>query len=111
NLFLFGQYINKYKTNQIEVKNEISLEENLKNDGIEYDDFPKDVVSDQYMSANTRIFTEKEIADLKNQKAFIDDGTALFSELSEPIKLHDDNNLTELISFVRNYVLHGDQYG
>jgi len=53
-VFLFSQLMTKSR--QFEVRNDATLEENLKSDGIVYDGLPKDVVNDHYMSANTKIF-------------------------------------------------------
>ena len=41
-LFLLTQFLNKHKTNQFEVKSDVSFEESLKADGIEYKSLPKD---------------------------------------------------------------------
>lgn len=110
-VFLLSQFMNKHKTNQFEVKNDVSLEEKLKTDGIEYGELSKDAVQDQYMNANTKVFTEKDVADLKHQKISIEDDSVIHSTLKTPILLNEKKDLTELNTFIKSNVLNGDQYG
>ena len=84
-LFLLSQLTTKHKTNQFELKSNTSVEESLKTDGIVYDELPKETIRDQYMSANTKIFTEEDIAELKstgNQHVYTEDGTVIHAELT-----------------------------
>ncbi|GIN21976.1 MAG TPA: hypothetical protein DEO65_14290 [Bacillus bacterium] len=110
-IFLLTQLMNKQKDNKLEVKTDVSLEENLKNDGIDYSNIPKDPIRDQYMSANTKVFSEKEVDKLKDQSVTIVDGAIIYSELAHPFKIPEKLNVQELEQYVKNTVLYGDQYG
>jgi len=111
-IFLLTQMVNKQRhTHQLEVKTNVSLEENLINDNIEYSGIPKETVRDQYMSANTKTFSEKEVDTLPDQHVTIMDGTLLYSELMHPIKMDESLDTTELDQFVKRAVLYGEQYG
>lgn len=110
-LFLFSQLLTKHEINQLEVKGDVSLEENMKADGIVYDGLPSEVVSDQYMSANTKVFSEEDIADLKHQQVSLEGNTLIRSELKKPIALTEKNDLSELNAFIKANVLDGNQYG
>lgn len=110
-IFLLTQLINKQKDNKLEVKTDVSLEENLNNDGIDYSDIPKDPVRDQYMSANTKVFNEREVEKLKDQFVTIVDGSIIYSELEEPFKIEEKLNVQEFEQYVKNMVLYGDRYG
>ena len=110
-VFLLTQYINKFQTNQLEVRKDLSFEEKLNNDGITYKNLPKETMQDQYLSANTKIFTEKDVSQLKNQTVQIGDGSSIVGELKNPISVDFAHPpFTELESFMKNQMLHGDQY-
>ncbi|VEF46074.1 YycI protein [Bacillus freudenreichii] len=109
-IFLLTQLMNKQKDYKLEVKTDVSLEENLNNAGIDYSNIPKDPVRDQYMSANTKMFTDKEVEKLKDQDPTIVDGTIIYSELRHPVKVEENINIQELEQFVKHAVLFGDRY-
>ncbi len=110
-IFLLTQLMNKQKDNKLEVRTDVSLEENLHNDGIDYSVIPKNPIRDQYISANTKVFNEKEIEKLKDQSITIVDGSIIYSKLANPVKVSDKINAQEMEQYVRNNVLYGDQYG
>ena len=110
-LFLLTQYMTKHKTSQFEVKSDASFEENLKADGIDYENLPKDSGTDLYMTANTMIFSEDEVSELKDQRVVITDGTVIYSQLEIPIVMNEKEDLSELNSFIKSNVLFGNQYG
>lgn len=109
-VFLLTQLVNKQQHNQLDVKADVSLEENLNNDNIDYSGLPKDPVRDTYMSANTKIFSESEMSALKEQKVTNPDGSAILSELEKPFKLSEKHDKQEIDQFVKNNVLYGDMY-
>jgi len=108
-LFLLSQLMTK--TRQFEVKNDATLEENLKSDGIQYDGLPKEVVSDHYMSANTKIFTEDELTKIEDKTEYPEDGASIHVTLETPIVINEKQDFIELNDFVHSHVLHGDSYG
>nr|WP_249308513.1 two-component system regulatory protein YycI [Lederbergia citrea] len=113
-LFLLSQLLTKHRSYQFEVKSDTSFEENLKTDGIEYKELPKDFASDHYLSANTKVFSEEEIKEvnsLKNQRLFSEDGTILQAELTKPISMMDKDDFSDLDEFVKANVLYGEKYG
>lgn len=110
-LFLLTQFLNKHKTNQFEVKSDVSFEESLKADGIEYKSLPKDPGRDQYMSANTMIFSKDEVSGLKHQKVSITDGTAIHSQLDIKVIINEKLDFSELDNFIKENILYGNHYG
>ena len=108
-LFLASQLINKHQTNQFEMKTSISLEENLKDDEIQYDVLPKEPQSDQYVSAKTKQFSIDELKEFKDQKLTIENDTTILGTLDKPISLEKLKE-NELDSFVKANMLNGAQY-
>ena len=79
--------------------------------GIDYGNLPKDSGTDLYMTANTMIFSEDEVSELKDQRVVITDGTVIYSQLEIPIVMNEKEDLSELNSFIKSNVLFGNQYG
>ncbi|ONK22958.1 hypothetical protein BLX87_13185 [Bacillus sp. VT-16-64] len=109
-VFLLSQLLNKERINQLEVKMDVSLEESLKNDDIDYSSIPKETFADYYMNANTKTFTEEELEKLNNQMINIIDQTMIQSELKTPVKIGKNFDTSELDQFIKNEVLNGEQY-
>ncbi|MFD1706076.1 two-component system regulatory protein YycI [Siminovitchia sediminis] len=109
-IYLLTQLLNKQEVNKLEVKADVSLEENLNNDGIDYSGLPNDQVKDQYMSANTKSFSEKEVENLKDQSVTIVDDSIIYSELRHPILVEEDFDIQEIEQLVKSSVLYGEQY-
>lgn len=109
-IFLLTQLLNKERINELEVKTDVTLEENLKNADIDYSNIPKETLADQYMSANTKMFTAEELGKLEHQAPKVVDGTMIHSELKMPVKIGKNKDTTELDQFVKNEVLFGEQY-
>jgi regulatory protein YycI of two-component signal transduction system YycFG len=109
-IFLLTQLLDKQRINQLEVKTDVSLEENLKNDEIDYSGIPKETFQDQYMSANTKMFTKVEVGKLPGQTIEVVEGTMIRSKLSEPVKIGKNMDTSQLDDFIQHNVLHGDQY-
>nr|WP_233711581.1 two-component system regulatory protein YycI [Lederbergia citrisecunda] len=99
------------KSRQFEVKSDATLEENLKSDGIVYDGLPKDVATDHYMSANTYIFTEEEIMEIKAKVEYPEDRSSIHVTLEKPIVANKKQDFVELNDYVLTHVLHGESYG
>ncbi len=111
NVFLFIQLVNKQNLDQLEVKTNVSLEENLENDGIKYGELPKEPVNDQYLSANTKKFSEEEVKNLEDQVVTIKDDVIIHAGLMEPIEISDKFDVSELDQFVKQHILYGNEYG
>lgn len=94
------------KMEQYEVRNEASFktEESLRADGINFDILPKDKTKEDYLSANTKVFSEDEIEDLEEQEIVLENEMLIRAELNTPIEIED------LEDFIQNNVLYGDQY-
>ncbi|MBS4218274.1 two-component system regulatory protein YycI [Bacillus sp. FJAT-49711] len=107
-LFLLSQLMTK--TRQFEVKDNPTTEENLKSDGIKYDGLPKNVVSDHYMSANSKVFTEEELAKIEDKVEFPEDGAAIHVTLKKPIVVNEKQKFLELNDFISSHVLYGENY-
>ncbi|HLU23663.1 MAG TPA: two-component system regulatory protein YycI [Bacillaceae bacterium] len=107
-LFLLSQL--KAKT-EFETKEDPTVEENLKTDGIDYSNLPSDHIKDQYLSANTKVFEETVLDTLTDQDAYLlESNTVIYSNLQKPISIGEDGDLTKLLQFVKTNVLFGDQY-
>lgn len=108
--FLLYQFLKKHSTNQYEVIADLSFEEKLKVDGIEYVELPKDSIQDQYMSAKSKIFTEEEVNKLSKQKVKVTEETFLESELDEPLEIKNDFDPIQIDNFIKDHVINGEQY-
>lgn len=100
----------KHSTNQYEVIADLSFEEKLKVDGIEYVELPKDSIQDQYMSAKSKIFTDEEVNKLSKQKVEVTEETFLQSELDVPLEIKDNFDPEQIDDFVKDNVINGEQY-
>src|SRR5690606_4155581 len=98
-LFLFSQLMTK--TRQFEMKRDASVEENLKAD-IQYENLPKDVVSDHYMSANTKVFTDEELKKIDGKIEYQEDGATIHVILDKPIAVNEKQDFIELNDFVNS---------
>ncbi|MCR2822732.1 two-component system regulatory protein YycI [Lederbergia panacisoli] len=107
-LFLLSQLMTK--TRQFEEKKDPTTEENIKSDGIKYDGIPKDIVSDHYMSANTKIFTKEELAKIEDKIEDSEELAAIHVTLKTPIVVNEKQDFFELNDFVHSHVLYGEDY-
>lgn len=92
------------------MKRDASVEENLKAD-IQYENLPKDVVSDHYMSANTKVFTDEELKKIDGKIEYQEDGATIHVILDKPIAVNEKQDFIELNDFVNSHVLYGENYG
>lgn len=88
-----------------------TLAENLKADGVEYDELSEEKVMDHYLSANTKTFTKEMFKDLKDQEIQLNDGKAIHSQLAKPFALESFDESEALNEFVQENVVNGEQYG
>lgn len=94
---------------------EVSIENKLSAEEIEYAELPKDIQKENYLSASAGKFTKEELSNLeqsilKGQKITIINDTTIEALLENPIQLSADFDLAELDVFVKNNIIKGDQY-
>lgn len=92
-----------------------SLENRLKADEITYNDLPKNLEKDKYLSTVPKVFTEEEVEMLINttlsgQTITIRNNQSIESELNTPLKVSSKGQPPELESFLKGSVMNGDQY-
>jgi regulatory protein YycI of two-component signal transduction system YycFG len=104
--FMLIRDANKYK-----FLSEVSIEDKLKTDEINFDELPRELVKDKYLSAKPKEFNKDELKLLKEQLVSIVDGTLIQSVLSNPVPLSTTFDPLEAQSFLNSYVYLGDQYG
>lgn len=94
---------------------EITLENKLKTEEIEYVELPKDFQKGNYLSATPKKFTEKELNYLKDNKlreqsvSIIDDNT-IESTFHNPIKINDNFKPSDFSILLKDRVYLGEQY-
>lgn len=115
NLYLIVEFYKTYHSSQYDYMSETSIENKLKTDEIEYEDLPKNIKSDKYMSAEPKKFTKEELEKvmdtiLRGQDIKIYDETTIVSNFQEPFKLKEKTDLAELRSIVKNNVLYSEEY-
>jgi regulatory protein YycI of two-component signal transduction system YycFG len=109
-IYLLYEFLKIRDSNKYEIVAETSFEEELSADQIKYVELPKNPIKEMYVSANSKKFSKEEFAKLKDQQITIIDDTLLHSVLTKPVKLLSDYEQTELIAFINNKILYGDQY-
>jgi regulatory protein YycI of two-component signal transduction system YycFG len=110
-IYLMYQFLIIRDANKYKFLSEVSLEDNLKTNEIDFVELPKENVKDRYLSAKPKEFTKDELAILKGQTITIVDGTVVQSIVTNPIALSTSFDPLEAQSFLNSYVLYGDQYG
>lgn len=110
-IYLLYQFLLIRDANKYKFVSEVSLEEKLKTDEIEFVELPKAIVKDKYLSAKPKEFSEEEQKIIKDQKVTVISGTLLQSVLATPVPLNKKFDPLEAQSFLQKYVLFGDQYG
>lgn len=110
-IYLMYQFLLLRDANKYKFLSEVSLEDNLKTNEIDFVELPKEIVKDQYLSAKPKEFGKDELALLKEQTITIVDGTLIQSVLSNPVPLSVNFDPLEAQSFLQSYVLFGDEYG
>jgi regulatory protein YycI of two-component signal transduction system YycFG len=110
-LYLMYQFLIIRDANKYKFLSETSLEYNLKTNEIAFDELPKEIIKDKYLSAKPKVFTDHDLGLLKEQSVTLLDETLIQSELANPIPLNAQFDPLEAQSFLNSYVLYGDQYG
>lgn len=109
NIFLGYQLALKKDGSQLEALTETSIEERFATEEITYSPLPKEPREGNYISGKVKIFTEEDVAELKNQEVSIDNPGVLKGVFKEPIKLSLTDE-TKIIQFVRDNILSGELY-
>lgn len=107
-VYLVSQLLTKME--QYEIKDTATFDENLNADGIEYSNLPEEYENEQYLSGNTKKFTEEERNLINGIHLEPKSDTVLRVELFEPILIEDSNDLSALDEFIHQEVLYGDEY-
>jgi regulatory protein YycI of two-component signal transduction system YycFG len=110
-IYLMYQFLLIRDANKYKFLSEVSLEDKLKTDEIDFIELPKGIVKDNYLSAKPKEFGKQELILLKEQSVTLIEGTLIHSVLSNPIPLNEKFDALEVQSFLNTYVLYGDQYG
>jgi regulatory protein YycI of two-component signal transduction system YycFG len=108
-IFLLSVFVQKLSVSNLEVFGETTFEDRLKAEGIEYD-FTNEVLTQAYISAKPKEFTEKEIASLEGQDVSVLNNTTIQSTLDKPYSLGGKLDTAELTTFINKTVLYGDRY-
>lgn len=113
-VYLLYEFFKMIDLNEIEVQThtEASIEKRLMADEIEYVSLPKNFVEDHYLKAKPKTFTEEDVQKklLEYNAVDILNGTVLEVELRDPIKISEKLGRTELINYMKNNVLYGEEY-
>ncbi|MFS0784067.1 two-component system regulatory protein YycI [Bacillus sp. 1P06AnD] len=109
-VFLLHQYISK-KSTQYEYLSESSIEDNLKENDIQYTTLPKKTGTDQYISTKRKVFSKDDTKKLKlqNQSTINPEGNILSVELNTPLPVGEKDH-SEADAFVKGNVLYGEHY-
>jgi regulatory protein YycI of two-component signal transduction system YycFG len=110
-IYLMYQFMLIRDANKYKFLSEVSIEDKLKTDEINFDELPRELVKDKYLSAKPKEFNKDELKLLKEQMVSIVDGTLIQSVLSNPVPLSTTFDSLEAQSFLNSYVYLGDQYG
>ncbi|WP_042352928.1 two-component system regulatory protein YycI [Bacillus massiliigorillae] len=110
NMFLLYQYIQKRSSNGLEVIAESTIEDKLKENEITYKTLPKQPNKEQYLSAKSKLFSDEELKKLKNQRVQKEKNQQIYASEFKPLQLGEKIHSEALDSFVKENVLHGDQY-
>lgn len=109
-VYLFYQFMKIRDANKYEFITEASLEDKLKADSISYVELPKTPITEQYISAKPKIFTQNDELKLKGQAVTLQNDKTLDSVLAKPVTLDANFDVSQVDSFVKNHVLYGDHY-
>lgn len=109
-VFLGYQFIQKRSSNQIDIALEMSIEDQLKQDEITYNELPKKEITENYISGKQKKFTTEETDVLDNQTVIILDSTFLKSTLNKPLSLPESNFEFRINQFLKEEVISGESY-
>lgn len=109
-IYLLYQYFESRNANQYEVMTQTSFEDRLVADEIEYVSLPKEQIYASYLSAKPKVFEKKEKIELDESEITTIGGTTLSVHLKDPVKVSKNFLSSELTSFIKGKIIHGDQY-
>lgn len=109
-VYLMYQYFENRNANQYEIMTQTTFEDRLTADEIEYVSVPKDQIYASYLSAKPKVFGKEEKLELDESEITTYSGTTLTVHLKEPIKVSKDSLPSDIGSFLKGKIIHGDQY-
>lgn len=109
-LFLAYQFLEKRDEGQLDMIAEISIEEQLAEENITYNDLPKTPLKATYFNAKSKVFSDEEIKKIKKQNVTKLNDYVLQGTFAEPVSLPDTNVSFRLKQFVKENILYGDSY-
>lgn len=108
-IFLLYQFLEKKDHYQFEYITEATIEDRLQEDDITYDALPKQS-KEQFLTAQSKIFKNEDIVDLREQKVKVVDETKLIGSFDKPISISKNFQSSELEKLVKDYMLFGSDY-
>lgn len=110
NIFLLYQYLEKRDNSQYELITEASIDEMLKGDQITYEPLPKPTAKEQFLIAQSKVFTKDDIKELPNQKIKMNDSTRLVGIFDKPLSISQTIQSAELEQLLKDYIWNGSDY-
>lgn len=89
---------------------ETTIEEQLEANGITYVEPPKEITKAAYLSGKSKIFTDKEVKKLSNQKVIISNQPILEVSFIKPIPLSNPKDQYFLDNFIKRNIISGENY-
>ncbi|MCU9613459.1 two-component system regulatory protein YycI [Caldibacillus lycopersici] len=109
-IFLITQVVKQKDENTFDLMKETSIDEQLKADEITFPELPVDPTKENYVEANIKSFSNKELSSLPSQEITISNETYIQSVLSKPFVLKKDFTVKDVDQFVQTYIYNGNQY-
>ncbi|QFT91175.1 Two-component system YycFG regulatory protein [Bacillus sp. THAF10] len=112
NIFLGARIIEKRDRSHLELLAESSLEEQFQIDEITYAELPKTPSKQSYISGNSYIFSDEDVATLQDKGQTVErvEETKLLASLEEPLKLPESNTNQRLNTIFQDQVLFAEDY-
>jgi regulatory protein YycI of two-component signal transduction system YycFG len=111
-LYLVYEFFKIQVTNEYEIQTEATAEDLIKVKEIEFGQLPTGYQEEYYIKAKPKAFTEKdeERAIYSDQNVDIISSTIIKSTLDKPHKVKEKFEPSQLSTFIKTHVLHGEQY-
>jgi regulatory protein YycI of two-component signal transduction system YycFG len=109
-LFLAYQLIQKRNSSQLDVMTEISIDEKLEAEQITYVELPKEPTKASYISAESKKFSEEELAKLNHQQITLIGDSIIHGVFKKPIPLPDTDGTSLLQQLLQDHIIKSDQY-
>lgn len=109
-IYLLYQYFESRDSNEYEVLTDISIEDHLEAEKIEYVSIPKEQTYASYLSAKPKEFKDIEKLDLDEGEITTFGGSTLIVNLKEPQRISKGFHPSDIESFLKTNVVNGDQY-